>query len=72
MSIIKLYVGDNLISVEDIFDTYRESSIPLSIVRSYSPYIHKRRTMGPVGAGWLLQLWYNYCLHKCVTIWFVS
>ena len=50
--------GDTVISLEDMFDESESSFFPLTVVRVYSAYIHKRRTMGPVGVGWHLSLWY--------------
>lgn len=44
--------------LDDLFDEDDGSLfIPLLVVRTYPAYIHKRRTMGPMGAGWLLELW---------------
>jgi len=40
--------------VEDIFDDGETAFFPLSIIRTYSGFIHKRRTSGPAGKGWLL------------------
>ena len=44
-------------SVEDQFDENEHSYFPLIVVRVYSAYIHKRRTQGPMGMGWLLNFW---------------
>lgn len=41
---------------EDIFDSLSGAFVPLSIVRSYSPSITKRQTVGPAGKGWILKL----------------
>lgn len=48
-------------SLEDQFDITEPSYFPLTVVRVYSAYIHKRRSMGPMGTGWLLNLWYVCC-----------
>ncbi len=44
-------------SLEDLFDETEASYLPFTVVRVYSAYIHKRRTTGPMGRGWLLDLW---------------
>ena len=46
-----------MFSVEDILDVHENSFFPLSIIRTYSAFIHKRRTSGPAGKGWLLNMW---------------
>ena len=53
-----ILLGDTIMSLEDMFDETESSFFPLTVVRVYSAYIHKRRTMGPVGVGWHLSLWY--------------
>lgn len=47
-----------MMSLEDLFDETETSYFPLTVDRTYSAYIHKRRTEGPMGTGWLLNLWY--------------
>ena len=49
-----------MLSLDDQFDEAETSFFPLSVVRIYSAYIHKRRTVGPMGKGWLLKLWYDW------------
>lgn len=50
--------GNKILSLDDLFDENDVSLLPLLVVRKYSGYIHKRQTAGPMGAGWLLDLWY--------------
>lgn len=57
-SIVIHSLGDTMMSLEDLFDETETSYFPLSVSRTYSAYIHKRRTEGPMGTGWLLDLWY--------------
>lgn len=52
--------GDTVMSLEDLFDKTEGSFFPLTVVRAYSAFIHKRRTVGPMGAGWLLNLWSEF------------
>ena len=47
-----------MLSLEDLVDDSETSSLPLTVTRIYSAYIHKRRTEGPMGMGWLLNFWY--------------
>ncbi len=49
-------------SLEDLFDETERSYFPLTVVRVYSAYIHKRRSTGPMGSGWLLNFWYICCV----------
>ncbi len=46
-----------MLSLEDLIDETEQSFFPLMVTRIYSAYIHKRRTEGPMGMGWLLNLW---------------
>ena len=51
-------LGDTILSLEDQLDETGDSLMPLVIVREYSAYFHKRQTIGPMGKGWLVKLWY--------------
>lgn len=51
------HAGDTMLSLEDLVDTTETSFFPLMVNRIYSAHIHKRRTEGPMGMGWLLNLW---------------
>ena len=46
-------------SLEDQFDETENSFFPLTVVRIYSAYLHKRHTLGPMGMGWILDFWYG-------------
>lgn len=50
-------LGDTMLSLEDLVDESETSTLPLTVTRIYSAYIHKRRTVGPMGTGWLLNFW---------------
>ena len=43
-------------SYEDIADYDPDTLLPLKILRRYSSYIHKRRTVGPMGKGWIVPI----------------
>ena len=45
-----------MISLEDITDYDSDTLFPLKIIRQYSSYIHKRRTVGPMGKGWIVPI----------------
>lgn len=60
--------GDTIMSLDDLFDENDASFFPLVVVRTYSAYIHKRRTVGPMGAGWLLDLWCVERINLCIVI----
>ncbi len=54
-----LFIGDTVLSLEDkLGEDQQGTFMQLKVIRIYSAYIHKRRTMGPMGKGWLLRLWY--------------
>lgn len=46
--------GNTQLAVEDIAEEGSDTLLPLTIEREYSAYIHKRRTSGPMGMGWIL------------------
>lgn len=45
-----------MISLEDIADHDTDTIFPLKIIRQYSSYIYKRRTVGPMGKGWIIPI----------------
>lgn len=45
-----------MISLEDIADYDTNTGFPMKIIRQYSSYIHKRRTVGPMGKGWIIPI----------------
>lgn len=54
---IVLIVGNTLLVIEDIAEEDSDTLLPLAVRRQYSSYIHKRRTVGPMGMGWILPWW---------------
>ena len=45
-----------MVSLEDISDDDPDTFVLLKVVRQYSSYIHKRRTIGPMGRGWIVPI----------------
>lgn len=43
--------------IQDLADDGVDTFVPLMVERQYSTYIHKRRTVGPLGTGWILPWW---------------
>ena len=48
--------GPVIISLEDVSDFDSDTFLPLKIIRQYSSNIHKRRTFGPMGKGWVVPI----------------
>ena len=46
--------GNTQLVIEDIAMEGSDTLLPLTVQRQYSAYIHKRRTSGPMGMGWIL------------------
>ena len=53
---LQLIIGPIMISLDDITDYDSDTLFPMKIIRQYSSYIHKRRTVGPVGKGWIVPI----------------
>ena len=51
------FIGNTLLAIEDIAEEGSDTLLPLTVERQYSGYIHKRRTAGPMGMGWILPWW---------------
>ena len=45
-----------MISFEDVSDFDSDTFLPLKIIRQYSSSIHKRKTIGPMGNGWIVPI----------------
>lgn len=43
--------------IVDVSDDSGDTVMPLTVRRMYTPFIHKRRTTGPAGMGWILPWW---------------
>jgi hypothetical protein len=50
-------IGGIILDIEDLSDSDKDTLLPLTLKRMYSSFIHKRRTAGPTGMGWILPWW---------------